>query len=123
MHRGLICRAESRRRRRCRPWRVEGSVGRLARRGAGPGVAWTRGGPMATDENLGFFRTLYEHPDTDFDALRFLTEVEAQFKSDDVVQEVRWRLDALTQISNQPGLEAASSALRDKLTQIFTAGG
>ncbi len=78
---------------------------------------------MATDDNLGFFRTLYEHPDTDFDALRFLTEVEAQFKSDDVVQEVRWRLDALTQISNQPGLEAASSALRDKLTQIFTAGG
>jgi hypothetical protein len=78
---------------------------------------------MAQEEHLGFFRTLYEHPDTDFDALRFMTEVEAQFKSDEVVSEVRWRLDALTQIAAQPGLEGATTVLRDKLTQIFTAGG
>jgi hypothetical protein len=78
---------------------------------------------MPTDDPGGFFRTVYDGADTDFDALRFLTEVEAQFKSDDVVHEVRWRLEALTQISAQPGLEAASAALRDRLTQIFTAGG
>lgn len=78
---------------------------------------------MATDDAQSFFRTIYEHGDADFDALRFLTEVEAQFKSEDVVHEVRWRLDALNQISAQPGLESASTALRDKLTQIFTAGG
>lgn len=78
---------------------------------------------MASEDTSGFFRTMYEEGDADFDALRFLTEVEAQFKSDDVVYEVRWRLDALTQISAQPGLESASSALRDKLTQIFTGGG
>jgi hypothetical protein len=78
---------------------------------------------MDNDPGTGFFRTLSEGADTDFDAVRFLTEVEAQFKSDDVAYEVRWRLDALTQISAQPGLEGASAALRDQLTQIFTAGG
>jgi hypothetical protein len=78
---------------------------------------------MASDEAAGFFRTLYEEGGANFDALRFLTEVEAQFKSDDLVQEVRWRLDALSQIIAQPGLEAAAAALRDKLTQVFTAGG
>ena len=78
---------------------------------------------MTAEDSAGFFRTLYEHGSADFDALRFLTEVEAQFKSEDVVQEVRWRLDALTQISARPGLEDAGKALRDKLTQIFTGGG
>lgn len=78
---------------------------------------------MSSEETSGFFRSLYERTDADFDALRFLTEVEAQFKSEDVVFEVRWRLDALTQISAQPGMETATSVLRDKLTQIFSAGG
>ena len=78
---------------------------------------------MTADDAHGFFRTYYEQGGADFDALRFLTEVEAQFKSDDVVQEVRWRLDALAQISSKPGMEAASQVLRDRLTQIFSAGG
>ena len=78
---------------------------------------------MAREDASGFFRSVYEEGDADFDSLRFLTEVEAQFKSDDVIHEVRWRLEALTQLSGQPGLETASAALRDKLTQIFTAGG
>ncbi|HKJ00462.1 MAG TPA: hypothetical protein VKB51_18475 [bacterium] len=78
---------------------------------------------MSSDQAAGFFRSVYEEGDADFDALRFLTEVEAQFKSEDVVHEVRWRLEALTQISSQPGMESASATLRDKLTQVFTAGG
>jgi hypothetical protein len=78
---------------------------------------------MATNDSAGFFRTIAGQGDANFDALRFLTEVEAQFKSEEMVQEVRWRLEALTQLSGQPGMESASAALRDKLTQVFTAGG
>lgn len=61
--------------------------------------------------------------DEDFNDVRFLTEVEAQFKSETIIEEVRWRLEVLNEIASQPGLDDASEVLRDKLTQIFTGGG
>lgn len=78
---------------------------------------------MSRDERTSYFQTLYERGHKHFDAVRFLTEVEAQFKSDTVAHEVRWRLDVLNRIVALPDLEYASRALRDRLTQIFTAGG
>jgi hypothetical protein len=69
-----------------------------------------------------FLRTTAEGK-VDLDAEQFLTEVQAQFKSEEILGEVRLRLDALTEIAAQPEMELASDALRDRLTQIFTAGG
>lgn len=79
---------------------------------------------MATEKQQSdsFFQTVYEE-DEDFDSIRFLTEVEAQFKSEEVVSQVRVRLDVLNEITAKPGLEDFSDALRHRLTQIFTGGG
>ena len=68
-----------------------------------------------------FFQTVYEE-DENFDSLRFLIEVEAQFKSEDVLSQVRMRLEVLNEITSKPGLEDLSDALRHRLTQIFTGG-
>lgn len=70
----------------------------------------------------GFFQTLYAGEEN-FDAVRFMTEVEAQFKSEALVTEVRLRLDVLNDIAAKPGMEDLGNALRDRLTQIFTGGG
>jgi hypothetical protein len=69
-----------------------------------------------------FFRTLYQGQ-VDFDAERFLVEVEAQFDSPDVREEVRWRLNVLSEISGLAELAEASTVLKDQLTRIFSAGG
>lgn len=69
-----------------------------------------------------FFQTVYEEGEN-FDSMRFLTEVEAQFKSDEVLSQVRMRLEVLNEISSKPGLEDLSDALQNRLTQIFTGGG
>jgi len=69
-----------------------------------------------------FFQTVYEDSEN-FDTIRFMTEVEARFKSDDLVNEVRWRLDVLNDITGLPGLENVSTTLRDRLTRIFSGGG
>ena len=61
-----------------------------------------------------FFQTVYEDSEN-FDTIRFMTEVEAQFKSDDLVDEVRWRLDVLNDITGQPGLEKVYFYLADQL--------
>ena len=70
----------------------------------------------------GFFQTVYEGHEN-FDSIRFLTEVEARFNSDELVGEVRWRLDVLNQITNLPDMDSVSNNLRDILTRIFSAGG
>jgi hypothetical protein len=72
--------------------------------------------------DVSFFRTLYQG-EVDFDAERFLVEVEAQFESPEVRDEVRWRLGVLTEISTLGELADVSSGLKDQLTQIFSAGG
>lgn len=72
--------------------------------------------------DVSFFRTLYEGQ-VDFDAERFLVEVEAQFDSPEVREEVRWRLNVLSEISALAELAEASSVLKDQLTRIFSAGG
>jgi hypothetical protein len=59
----------------------------------------------------------------DLDPERFLLEVDSQFRSPELKEEVRWRLNVLTDISAMPDLLEASTALRTRLTQIFTAGG
>lgn len=79
---------------------------------------------MSTDGNQsdGFFQTLYEGEEN-FDAVRFLTEVEARFQSDEILAEVRLRLDVLNEITSKPGMDDLGDALRNRLTQIFTGGG
>jgi len=69
-----------------------------------------------------FFQTVYEE-DENFDSIRFLIEVEAQFKSEEILSQVRMRLDVLNEITTKPGFEDFSDALRNRLTQIFTGGG
>jgi len=58
----------------------------------------------------------------DLDPDRALLELDAQFKSSELREEVRWRLSVLSDISAMPDLLEASNALRAKLTQIFTSG-
>src|SRR5574341_1155222 len=59
----------------------------------------------------------------ELDPERFLMEVDAQFRSPELKEEVRWRLNVLTDISTMPDLAEATAALRARLTQIFTSGG
>lgn len=72
-------------------------------------------------ESHSYFQTL--HDGEEFDPEAFLTEVGAQFQSENIVKEVRWRIAVLKEISSQPDLVEVSEGLRDRLTQIFTAGG
>jgi hypothetical protein len=69
-----------------------------------------------------FFRDL-QRQEIDFDGERFLTEVDALFGSPDLLEEVRWRLEVLHELSSQRGLEQEFEVLRDRLTQIFSMGG
>lgn len=68
-----------------------------------------------------FFRDLHEQSVT-FDGDRFLFEVEAQFGSEELLQEVRWRLEVLHELANQRDMSEEFDGLRDRLTQIFAAG-
>jgi hypothetical protein len=78
---------------------------------------------MATGKpDVSFFHTLYQG-EVDFDAERFLVEVEAQFESPELRDEVKWRLGVLTEISALPDLTEVSSGLKNQLTRIFSAGG
>lgn len=73
---------------------------------------------MATSAN--FFRDLQTlDAEAAFDAQQFLLAVESQFKSPEVHQEVRWRLQVLKELSGQPEFEAASRGLRKALSRIF----
>ncbi|MCZ6556564.1 MAG: hypothetical protein O7A69_02155 [SAR324 cluster bacterium] len=73
------------------------------------------------EESRSYFTTLQDE-DAEFDGDRFLTEVGSQFESDVIMQEVRWRIGVLKEISSQPELAEVSDGLRDRLTQIFTGG-
>ena len=59
----------------------------------------------------------------DDDSQRFLTEVQAQFQSEELLGELRKRLDILNEIANNPELAGAAESLRDRLTAIFSGGG
>lgn len=75
---------------------------------------------MAKDASqAGFFSTVYEDQEN-FDQVRFLTEVESQFKSEEMTSEVRWRLEVLKELTAQDGQAEMAAALRDRLTQIFS---
>jgi hypothetical protein len=52
-----------------------------------------------------------------------LLEVERQFHSEEMLAEVRWRLEALNVLAQQRELEQEFEVLRDELTRIFTLGG
>ena len=77
---------------------------------------------MAAKSQPGFFKTVFQG-EVEFDAERFLVEVEAQFPSEDVREEVRWRLDVLKELANLPDLAEATEGLKNRLTQIFSTGG
>lgn len=72
-------------------------------------------------EKRSYFRTLQDGEAT-FDGDTFLTEVGSQFQSENIVKEVRWRIAVLKEISSQPELTDISEGLRNRLTQIFSAG-
>ncbi|MDH4249221.1 MAG: hypothetical protein OEW39_15555, partial [Deltaproteobacteria bacterium] len=59
----------------------------------------------------------------DDDNQRFLTEVKAQFQSEELLAELRKRLEILNEIATNPELANAAESLRDRLTQIFSTGG
>ena len=59
----------------------------------------------------------------EFDAEQLLTEVNSLFKSEEVLQEVGWRIAVLRDISSQPELADVVEGLRNRLTQIFSQGG
>jgi hypothetical protein len=69
-----------------------------------------------------FFRQVQEQS-VEFDGERFLLEVDAQFGSSELLDEVRWRLEVLHELANQRGLTEAFDGLRDRLTQVFACGG
>lgn len=71
---------------------------------------------------MGFFRDVQDQR-VDFDGERFLTEVDAQFGSPELLSEVRWRLEVLHELSIQTGMEEQFEGLRDRLTRIFAEGG
>ena len=78
---------------------------------------------MASVTPQGSFFDTADTGKQDFDPEKFLLEVDSQFQSEEIVSEVRWRLDVLREISSRPELEDVSTGLRDRLTQIFTTGG
>jgi len=59
----------------------------------------------------------------DEDTEKFLTEIQSQFNSDEIIHEVKKRLDVIHEISAKPEISDAANALRDRLTQIFSGGG
>ncbi len=59
----------------------------------------------------------------EFDEERLLTEANSLFKSEEVLQEVGWRIAVLRDISSQPELADVGEGLRNRLTQIFSQGG
>lgn len=69
-----------------------------------------------------FFKSVHQG-EAEFEATRFLVEVEALFPSEEVREEVHWRLDVLKELAAQPDLAEASEGLKKKLSQIFSAGG
>ncbi|MCH7477201.1 MAG: hypothetical protein IIA14_03755, partial [SAR324 cluster bacterium] len=69
-----------------------------------------------------FFIGLQTNPQN-FDAEKFLTEVESQFQSGEIANEVRWRLAVLKEISARPEFKDVQEGLRNRLTQIFSKGG
>ena len=75
---------------------------------------------MAAKTQSTFFRTVTS---SDFDAERFMVEVEAQFPSEDIREEVRWRLDVLKELASMPDLAQATTGLKNRLSQVFSAGG
>jgi hypothetical protein len=77
---------------------------------------------MAAKTQSAFFKTVFEGQ-VEFDAERFLVEVEAQFPSEDLREEVRWRLDVLKELANLPDLAEGTAGLKNRLTQVFSAGG
>jgi hypothetical protein len=77
---------------------------------------------MAAKTQSGFFKTVHQG-EVEFDAERFLVEVESQFPSEDVREEVRWRLDVLKELANLPELSEATEGLKHRLTQVFSSGG
>lgn len=72
----------------------------------------------AQSTTASFFRDLHGQQQ-DFDGERFLLEVDARFDSEELLHEVRWRLEVLHELASQRGLEAEFEVLRDRLTQIF----
>jgi len=75
---------------------------------------------MAAKTQSTFFKTVTS---SDFDAERFMVEVEAQFPSEDIREEVRWRLDVLKELASLPDLAQATTGLKNRLSQVFSAGG
>jgi hypothetical protein len=75
---------------------------------------------MAAKTQSTFFKTVSS---SDFDSERFMLEVEAQFPSEDIREEVRWRLDVLKELASMPDLAAATTGLKNRLSQVFSAGG
>ena len=73
----------------------------------------------AQSTSLSFFRAIQQQ-NLDFEGQRFLTEVNARFRSEALLEEVRWRLEVLHELSSQRGMEAEFEVLRDRLTAIFT---
>ena len=69
-----------------------------------------------------FFRSLRDGKEG-FDPEKFLTEVDSQFKSEEITHEVRWRLSVLKEIASQPEFSDVGEGLRAKLTQIFSKSG
>jgi len=75
---------------------------------------------MAASGN--FFRNLQSQGENpQFDAKEFLLAVESQFKSPEVHEEVRWRLQVLKELTASLELEQASKGLRKALSGVFTA--
>ena len=73
---------------------------------------------MATSTD--FFRTMQsQDTETAFDAQQFLLVVESQFKSPEVHNEVRWRLQVLRELTGQMEMEQVTRGLRKALSRIF----
>ena len=65
-----------------------------------------------------FFRDGRQPPE-EVDSQRLLTEVDVRFQSPELLEELRWRLDVLHDLSEQREMAEEFRLLRDRLTRIF----
>jgi hypothetical protein len=54
---------------------------------------------------------------------KLLTQASSLFQSEEVLQEVQWHLAVLKELAARPEFDDVKTGLRDRLTQIFSAGG
>ncbi|MDH4225180.1 MAG: hypothetical protein OEW12_06000 [Deltaproteobacteria bacterium] len=65
-----------------------------------------------------FFRSVQAGEEA-FDPEKFILEVQSNFQSEEISNEVHWRIQVLREITSQPQYKGAGDGLRNQLSKIF----